>query len=224
MGAINPKNNLGSAALQPRRYPAITLVSKRDPSMVETFLNGLEAPSFLLDPATRIICSNAGGQRLLAKKLGFSSRDGRLCADSATSTGILAEAVARVAQQGSPSWLAQKLRLQCSEQPDVFSLGLMRWTPGVHQAGLAGVHVLMIAYPVRQSLDQVDQFGLTTTEARVARDLIAGLSPKAIAVQQGRSLNTIRTHLARLMIKTGTNRQFDLVQTLTRGSRNHGAE
>ena len=224
MGAIIPKNGLGSAALQSRHYPAITLLSKRDPSTVETFLNGLEAPVFLIDPAMKIICSNTGGQRLLAENTGFISRDGRLCTDSAASTGVLAEAVARVAQQGSPSWHAQQLRLRCSEKPDGFSLGLMRWTPGRDQAGLAGVHVLMIAYPVRQSLDQLEQFGLTTTEARVARDLIAGLRPKAIAVQQGRSLNTIRTHLARLMIKTETNRQFDLVQALTRGSRNHGAD
>ncbi len=57
-------------------------------------------------------------------------------------------------------------------------------------------------------------FGLTGAEAALAADLLAGHSVAEIAERSDRSVNTIRTHLGRLMSKTGTSRQGALVREL----------
>ncbi len=57
-------------------------------------------------------------------------------------------------------------------------------------------------------------FGLTDAEAKLAAMLLSGLSPSEVAASQGRSVATIRTHLARLMGKTGTSRQTELLPRL----------
>ena len=75
--------------------------------------------------------------------------------------------------------------------------------------------VLAIAHAVVPDMpDNALRFGLTAAEAKVAEDLIAGWSPKQIAERQGRSLHTVRSHLARLMSKTQTGRQADLLRKL----------
>ena len=57
-------------------------------------------------------------------------------------------------------------------------------------------------------------FGLTQAEAALAEALLAGQELRDIAEQQGRSINTMRTHLARLMAKTEVNRQSELLRLL----------
>lgn len=57
-------------------------------------------------------------------------------------------------------------------------------------------------------------FGLTDAETQVALDLLQGLTLAEAAQRSGRSRNTLRSHLARLMEKTGTSRQVDLVRLL----------
>ena len=54
-------------------------------------------------------------------------------------------------------------------------------------------------------------FGLTSAETRLAALLLSGASLAEIAAAQGRSLATVRSHLARLMAKTETARQGELV-------------
>ncbi len=46
-------------------------------------------------------------------------------------------------------------------------------------------------------------FELTPAEADLAADLLAGLSVREIAAGSGRSIATVRTHLANLLAKTG---------------------
>jgi len=58
-------------------------------------------------------------------------------------------------------------------------------------------------------------FDLTPAEARVARSLASGRTPKDIAIESGVSPNTVHTQLARVMAKTGCNRQADVVALLT---------
>ena len=57
-------------------------------------------------------------------------------------------------------------------------------------------------------------FGLTPAEALVGGQLAAGLDVQAIALASGRSVNTVRSLLSRLMAKTDTNRQADLVRLI----------
>jgi DNA-binding CsgD family transcriptional regulator len=59
-----------------------------------------------------------------------------------------------------------------------------------------------------------DCLDLTPAEARVAVLLFAGLDRRAIARRLGIADNTVRVHLVRLMSKTETHRQAELVQLL----------
>jgi DNA-binding CsgD family transcriptional regulator len=59
-------------------------------------------------------------------------------------------------------------------------------------------------------------FGLTRSEALLANALVNGRTLQQIAVAHNVSLNTIRTQLKSVLIKTGTNRQSELVALLLR--------
>lgn len=59
-------------------------------------------------------------------------------------------------------------------------------------------------------------FSLTKAEARLAENLARGLTLQECADEAGVSLNTIRTHLARALDKTGTNKQAQLVALISR--------
>lgn len=61
-------------------------------------------------------------------------------------------------------------------------------------------------------------FGLTRAEGAVAAALVRGGSLGDIAVQMGIGLATVRTHLKRILAKTGTNRQAEAVALLARSS------
>ena len=57
-------------------------------------------------------------------------------------------------------------------------------------------------------------FGLTGAESELAVELLAGHSLAQVAAARGRSVHTVRSQLARLMAKTETNRQSDLLRVL----------
>lgn len=61
-------------------------------------------------------------------------------------------------------------------------------------------------------------FGLTPTEAMIAADLTHGLALPQIAKQRQMGLATVRSHVKSLLIKTGTNRQAELVALVLRSA------
>ena len=60
----------------------------------------------------------------------------------------------------------------------------------------------------------IEMFALTPAEAVLAGHLLAGHDVNDIARQSGRSSNTVRSLLSRLMAKTDTNRQTELMRVL----------
>jgi DNA-binding CsgD family transcriptional regulator len=59
-------------------------------------------------------------------------------------------------------------------------------------------------------------YGLTKAEARLAAEIVAGKSPEEAADKLCVSIKTVRTHLHRIFMKTGTTRQSQLVAQLLR--------
>lgn len=57
-----------------------------------------------------------------------------------------------------------------------------------------------------------ERFGLTRAEARVASEIVAGLTPAEIAGKAGIARETVRTQLKSVYAKTGTNSQSGLVR------------
>ena len=62
------------------------------------------------------------------------------------------------------------------------------------------------------------RFGLTQAEATLASDLLTGQALGDIAARKARSINTIRAQLARILFKTNTRRQSELILLLSQGA------
>jgi DNA-binding CsgD family transcriptional regulator len=80
--------------------------------------------------------------------------------------------------------------------------------------------MLQITDPLERAIPDrallADAFGLTQAEACLAIDLLSGRSVGDVATCSGRSVATVRTHLASILAKTETTRQSDLVRLLMR--------
>ena len=60
----------------------------------------------------------------------------------------------------------------------------------------------------------MDAYGLTQAEAKVALAASSGLTMPEAATRLGLSPNTIKTHLRRVFVKTGTGRQTELARLM----------
>ena len=65
--------------------------------------------------------------------------------------------------------------------------------------------------PATDAQSMMGRFGFSEAEAKVARLLVFGKSPKEIAADLKVAMPTVRTHLSRLYEKTGTHRQNHLI-------------
>jgi DNA-binding CsgD family transcriptional regulator len=103
----------------------------------------------------------------------------------------------------SPPLIAHVLPLRLAGL-DVFAgaMSILLLTPITHQQRSPGPELL-------QAL-----FDLTPAEARITSLLIDGNSVTAISKMQSVSLNTVRTQLKSVFLKTGVERQVDLVRLL----------
>jgi DNA-binding CsgD family transcriptional regulator len=61
-----------------------------------------------------------------------------------------------------------------------------------------------------------DLMGFSRAESRIAKQLLDGHGARAAAENLGLSYHTVRAHLVRMCAKTGTSRQVELVQMMTR--------
>jgi DNA-binding CsgD family transcriptional regulator len=83
--------------------------------------------------------------------------------------------------------------------------------PGDARAGAAVVFATDHESRSPRSHALMTRYGLTPTEASVARRLAAGAGLEQIARELGISINTVRGHLKQIFGKTSTHRQVELV-------------
>jgi DNA-binding CsgD family transcriptional regulator len=84
---------------------------------------------------------------------------------------------------------------------------------------LPAVAVLIIDSEAQSEPDLAilrELFSLTPAEARVAGRLVLGLSVKEIAAEARISVETVRTHVKRILSKTSTDRQGELISLMLR--------
>jgi len=181
-------------------------------------LDTVRHPVLLLGDDGRVLHSNGAGEALLAKADGLGACNGVLYAATPAWTSRLQATLARAADSsGAPR--AGALRLPRSGGGLPLALLAMPFRKEAHWSLARGPTILVCitdpdavsALPGRQ---MAELFGLTGSEAAVAGDLLAGLELREIAARRGRSVNTVRTHLARLMAKTNVNRQSELMRLL----------
>jgi DNA-binding CsgD family transcriptional regulator len=156
------------------------------------------------------------------------AQDGTILARNETAVLIL-EAIAPSAHGEAgdealhlPSVLLPALQTSDPE-PSFFSapgprrIAVQKISPLVGQDGPVLLIFADLSARPRPAVDTLRRaFGLTRREARVASEVAAGLQLREIAALHGVGMGTVRSQLKAIFVKTGTNRQPDLVALLAR--------
>jgi DNA-binding CsgD family transcriptional regulator len=183
-------------------------------------LNGIQQAILLINDAGRLVHANSSGEALLRAGDGLTMRGRYLTAGTGATTRRL-EAILKAA--GSNHGMSGTLRLPRSPGKPALSLVAMP-IRGLNDFQLNTQPTILVCisdpllHPSAQPAMLQALFGLTSAEAGLAGDLLEGRGIKDIALSSGRSVNTVRNLLARLMAKTETNRQADLIRQLERVS------
>jgi DNA-binding CsgD family transcriptional regulator len=184
-------------------------------------LDPLPTAILMLDPGGRLLHANRAAHALLAAADGLSAtRSGLTAAQPALTRDL--QAMLAAAGTAGPARRSGALRLsRPSGGPDLVAVALpLRPSMAVTHLDLPGGPAVLLCvtdptagagWPERQL---ARLFGLTQAEAGLASDLLAGRDLRDIAERKGRSIHTVRTHLARLMAKTETGRQAELLRLL----------
>jgi DNA-binding CsgD family transcriptional regulator len=190
-------------------------------------LDEAQAPLLVLDATGRVVHASAEADRLLHEADGLrAGRDGLRAATPALSARFRA-VLARAAGSSRTPGISGALHLRRpSGKPDLVIVAIPARSgscgPDIGRASV----VLQITDPLARAMPDpailADAFDLTPSEAILAADLLGGLSVVEAAAKRGRSVATVRTHLASVLAKPGTARQSDLIRLLSRLPRRTG--
>jgi DNA-binding CsgD family transcriptional regulator len=175
-----------------------------------------------LDESTRIVQCNHLAQAVLARNDGLKISQNTLWASHPASHQRLSQAIAsaHTTNRATPTVLSI-VRPNCSEPYEVLVTPLRRQPHGTARSGSAAVAVL-VSDPNRSAPGMCTRirqlYGLTASETKIADGLSRGMTVQDLAQQMNVQTNTIRIHLKRVYSKTGTRRQSELIQLVTRKS------
>ncbi|HTV97301.1 MAG TPA: helix-turn-helix transcriptional regulator [Steroidobacteraceae bacterium] len=169
----------------------------------------------LIDRVCRVSFANSLANAICRETDGLSLRSGELIATAKPDSARLSQALKRAVDGG----LGASLRLARPSQRRPLSVLIspLQLPPGFPSTPAALVVINdpeRSAAPPKERLMQA--YGLTAAEAGVAQLLLRGNDVAAVARRLCISLETARTHLRRLLVKTGTHRQSDLILVLVR--------
>lgn len=183
-------------------------------------LDRLDTGVLMVDGACRIIHASAMAERLLRENAALVVVRGRLALRSPALhdrllmlvRGAMDTAQGRIAQPGAALLLPRPHRM-----PLALEVAPLRPTVSAFGEQRPSVLVFVRDPEVPIAVARLrDLFGLTRTEGAVAAALGRGSSPEEIAAGMGIGLATVRSHLKRILAKTGTHRQAQAVALLAR--------
>lgn len=223
-GVVNESALKRFALLAPHVRRAATIGKVIDLHKVEAAaladtLDGLAAAMILVDANGRIVHANVSGHTLLADCTALRGTGGKLSsADprinqslhdvfTAAGRGDLEIGIKGIAislsERDGERWLAHILPLTSGA----------RRKAGTEYSAVAAVFVRKAALDLPHPLEALAHaYKLTPTEMRVLVAIVQIGGVPEIAPVLGIAETTVKTHLARLFAKTGTNRQADLVK------------
>jgi DNA-binding CsgD family transcriptional regulator len=190
-----------------------------DTAYLADTLDGLSAGMCLVDAGGRILHANVACHGILDAGDFLSVVDGRLVASDAridqafrelfaaagngdAAIGIRGIALPLKAQDGS-CYVAHVLPLTSG----------VRRLAGITYAATAALFVYKAATQIRSSPEAIARtYNLTPAELRVLMAIVEVGGVPEVAVVLGIAESTVKTHLARLFVKTGAGRQADLVK------------
>lgn len=185
-------------------------------------LDRLDTGVFMVDAALRVRFMNGAAQQLLRHNTELSVVRDRLCLSSASlQQRLLVQLQAAVNADGAAASAAGSVLLVPRERRAPLSVEVVPLAPG-HSAPAPDQRAALVQVrdPVASvRLAQLQAlFGFTPTEAAVAASLAQGVSLETMAAQMQISLDTVRTHLKRILSKTGTHRQAEAAVLLARSA------
>lgn len=202
---------LGQRVAQAERARDITFES----------LDALDTGVMIVEGCGRVIHANVIAEGMLRENAGLTARDGYLrAAEPALNTrlrkaivesvalaeGVLypASAAIRIDRANGPPWTLSVAPLR------------PRWSQLAVSAPMALILMRDPEYPPMLIESLRALFDLTRTEALVAANLSRGRALPQIAADLGIGIMTVRSHLKRILLKTNTCRQGEVIAVISR--------
>lgn len=201
---------------------AIQLGFVHETKLNHAFWDGLLSertePALLLDECGRVLRAVPLLERLLTRHDGLDIVGGRLVAADQESDVKLQAVLSAVLAKSPRAGAARVHRVGSHRTLVVSAFPLVR--PARHLAPAEAAALVTVVDPTAPPQGRGElwrqAFDLTAREAELAILLAAGHSVESAAAKLEMSRNTARVHLAHLFAKTGTTRQTELLQLLTR--------
>ncbi len=192
-------------------------------ALADETMSRIDAAVFALDARCRIATANARAEALLRAGIHVSSMRGRLRLADAELDQRMVRQVRSCVQtaQGRAAALGAALTIpRAGRLPLTMIVAPLRLSgPSGHAAAARPLALIMVRDPEAPTLAATclrDLFGFTRMEAAIATDLAGGSSLDAVARRRGIGGATVRSHLKRILAKTGTHRQAEAVALIAR--------
>jgi len=195
---------------------------QNDRAPLETALGSLETAILVVDRVGVICYCNAAGEKLLEKRDGLKVSRGRLYAANASAQNALAGLMrTALAEKGARGGSIPVPR-QYSTRPLLVKVMPIAQRSEFWLSKTMPCAILFISDPdplaVKVADEGMDAYGLTPSERGLLNELIAGRSLREAADILQITRATSRNRLARIMNKTHTHRQSELIQLVLRSS------
>lgn len=169
----------------------------------------------LIDKGCQVSFANKLAHSICEETDGLTRRGNQLMGTTASGSSQLSAALKSALLEGEAS--AIRVERSSGRRPLSMQIAPLRAGPG--QAPVEAALVLIhdsdrYAVPPKQRL--CEAYGLTAAEAGVVQLLLRGAGMPEIATELRISVETARTHLRRVLGKTGVHRQSDLILLLLR--------
>jgi DNA-binding CsgD family transcriptional regulator len=184
--------------------------------MHEQALNALAVGIAICDGEGRIVFANQAAREFASQRNGIvigqaSLRLAGLDGEDAQSLALMIDRAARRGAGGS-------IRLKAENGGDGLLVGVTALPPSLRSDyGADYALIVMQAVGADASFTKATlaaMFDLSPTQAAIAIAIFNGRSPEEIAAARGVRISTLRTHLAEIFARTGTETQRDLIRLL----------
>jgi DNA-binding CsgD family transcriptional regulator len=207
LNALRP--DLARAALMSSR------LAFRDAENITKAMSAIGLPSAVIGDGGNVVAANSGFEGLVPR-LRVGARN-RIRLSSAAADSLLQQAITE-ATKGVQSALQSIPVAAEFDQPALILhiLPVRREARDIFSKSAAIIIVTAVGAVGAPDIRVLSGlFDLTPSEARVARMIAGGKSVENIAVEFGISLETVRSHLKKVFLKTGVSRQSELVAMLS---------
>lgn len=224
-GTYTSADRIRANVLLPHLQRAIRL-GQRFASASQSHAAALEALDrsdtgvFLVDSACRIIHASAMAEFMLRENKEFAVLAGRLAIKQPAQQDKLL-ALVRAAMDSARGKIAEAGAAFCipRDRRLPLTLEVVPLRPSSHRLGQQRPSILIFVCDPEARIVEArlsELFGLTRAESSVAAALGRGCSLEETAAAMGIGLSTVRSHLKRILAKTGTHRQAQVAILIAR--------